>query len=302
MRVFSQIFAIEHDANFAQNLGRVVSTELSNLHADAAFGFIRNERCLKSCLDIVVENCCSESGLLKIVEFGASIGRVYEQAVPHLASEPGLNLKYSVTGSGLDSLDVDVIERFGLQSIPWNMDDSPTPPNQLLGVDVVVLGNVLHQQKNISHALSVLSGLVRDGGFLLVLEPTKNFALPWCLFALTRDVSYISDLEDRSCGFFCHIETWHKIFEENNLEVISEKSDGLFHTAFLLRKMESHVATDPVIIDVQDQSFSWVEDIKTAVASEENQVVWLKCEEMPQSGVVGLVNCLRREPDGGKLR
>lgn len=46
-------------------------------------------------------------------------------------------------------------------------------------------------------------------------------------------------------------------------------------------------------------SYEWLEELKTAVKDTKNVIV--VCEKNPKSGIVGLVNCMRKEPDGTKV-
>jgi fatty acid synthase len=61
----------------------------------------------------------------------------------------------------------------------------------------------------------------------------------------------------------------------------------------------------PVILRVSSENFDWVEPLKTELATcqsaPETRRVWLLAETY-SSGVVGMVNCLRQEPGGDKLR
>jgi len=81
----------------------------------------------------------------------------------------------------------------------------------------------------------------------------------------------------------------------------------VLHTVFLCRKLSpTPLAQFPKIIDVDDASFGWLEEIKAVMAEERSESdgncsVWLKANKA-DSGIAGMLNCLRREPNGDRLR
>lgn len=52
----------------------------------------------------------------------------------------------------------------------------------------------------------------------------------------------------------------------------------------------------------EDAQFSWVTPLKRMIMDKENGAVWLLSSGEPSSGILGLVNCLRREEGGEKIR
>lgn len=55
-------------------------------------------------------------------------------------------------------------------------------------------------------------------------------------------------------------------------------------------------------ISVKDTKFSWVMPLKQMIMAQENKAVWLLSSCEPSSGILGLVNCLRKEEGGEKIR
>lgn len=51
-----------------------------------------------------------------------------------------------------------------------------------------------------------------------------------------------------------------------------------------------------------DAQFSWVAALKEKVLGPSEDNVWLLSSREPESGILGLVNCLRKEPGGEKIR
>lgn len=164
----------------------------------------------------------------------------------------------------------------------------------------MILGDVLSEQKSLNEALSTCCNLLRDGGYVLLFEPTNNLPLAWCL--LDQQNTWNVD-DERTCGRFCDEARWLEVFAEAGLEIVSCVADGLVHTAFLLKKQSSEVVKAEEIkwVEVVSGDYEWVEKLKAVVAEEGVRRVWLKGEQV-HSGVVGLVTCLRREADGNKIR
>lgn len=308
INVLIKMFDIQHDKFYLENMKNLIQLERGNMLSDAVYSFIQNSHCLKTCLDIVTENCSKENGKLRVIECNAEDGLVFKNAISHLSMQPGLHLDYKVVCSESDVLDPELLENFGLEPVVWKISSGSPPSSQLIGADLVVLGNVLHKQNSIQETLSSVANLINDDGFLLVIEPTINLIVPLCFVALAKDLSYISDLEERSFGPFCTKEKWQEHLSLSGFKIVAQKSDGLLHTMFLCRKKSSAEVSlsNQTTIDVDDHSYVWVEDIKEALNAQEESTatghsVWLKAKEC-HSGIVGFANCLSREPGGSKIR
>ena len=99
--------------------------------------------------------------------------------------------------------------------------------------------------------------------------------------------------------------------EEAGLVVVSNKStvDG-FHSLLLRKPVEVLPEDNHVIIDVKVDDYSWVNELKEhflekdAASKEEKKTykVWLIAQDTPSNGLIGLVNCLRREFGADRVR
>jgi len=311
LNTLEKIFAVAHDDAFAQNVNSVVSSSWADMIAsDRLLSFARCNRCFKTCLDVVLENVPPEGagGRIKVVECDAGTGQAYPHVMRQLSSQPGIAVSYTAADPApTQSIDAELAHRLGVDTVEWSLESSKPISDRASGADLVILANVLHRHDNISAALSAASSLASDDGFLLIVEPTSNFAIPWSFFALTHDVTKMPDLSSRTCGPYCDEETWIKLLTNSGLSPVAQKSDGVLHTVFLCRKIPSHSPSQaPKIIDIDDTSFSWLEEVKAVMAEERsgpdtNCSVWLRARDA-DSGIVGMLNCLRREPNGDRLR
>lgn len=309
LKTLEQIFAIAHDGAFAENVDSVVSTSWAGIVSDdRLFSFARRDRYFKTCLDVALENtpAAGSSRHIKIVECDAGTGQAYRNVLPQLLKDSGVTATYvALDPSPAEAIDKELMQQFGIATAEWSLESMKPVPDQAMDADLVILADVLSRCDNISTALSAASSLVRDGGFVLIVEPTSNFVIPWTFFALTNDVKKMTDRSLRTCGPFCDEMTWTALLTDAGLTTVAQKSDGVLHTVFLCRKLSStSPAQFPKIIDVDDTSFSWLEEVKAVMAENgdgNKSSVWLKARKA-DSGIAGMLNCLRREPNGDRLR
>lgn len=65
------------------------------------------------------------------------------------------------------------------------------------------------------------------------------------------------------------------------------------------KKRKIVAGLDAVVNTSKYDEYEWLDDLKTAVKDSKNVIV--VAENNPKSGIVGLVNCIRKEPDGSKV-
>ena len=310
LKTLEKIFTVANNDAFAENVNSIVSESWGDVvSSDHLFGFARSERCFKTCFDVVFDNIYEDnSGCpIKVVECDAGTGQAYPQAIRQLLLHPSVGITYIATDpTPAETIDEELAEKLGIDVVEWSLDSTKPVPGAESGADLVILANVLHRQDNISDALSAASSLVSNKGFLLVVEATSNFAIPWSFFALTHDVTNMSDIDSRTCGPFCDEQTWTKLLTDAGLITVARKSDGVLHTVFLCRKRSTSLEQVPRIVDVDDASFWWLEEVKAVMAEERKESdasrsVWLRATKS-DNGVVGMLHCLRFEPNGGRLR
>ena len=110
---------------------------------------------------------------------------------------------------------------------------------------------------------------------------------------------------------------WCKMIEDAGFYPVALKSDSALSTMILYRipalyqtmKTIYPITTvgtpviyeEKILIDDMEQ-YTWVEKVKCAMANRQLERIWLISEKQPNSGIVGLVNCLRREMGGDRIR
>ncbi|XP_063877296.1 fatty acid synthase-like isoform X1 [Scylla paramamosain] len=94
-------------------------------------------------------------------------------------------------------------------------------------------------------------------------------------------------------------EAGNELVDAGYLQVASIEAMGLH----LFRKSHSSVLPHATLeISREDAEFSWLTPLKQMMMAKENERVWLLSSGEPTSGILGLVNCLRKEEGGGKIR
>lgn len=273
-------------SNFDHEIQMSSSEEILN-----SISLMCNPQILKPCLDIVMENMLSQS--IKIVEMGARKSHMHHKITPLVSSQPMMSLSYiSCDQPGANSGQDE-----GLEVTDWDLGKDP--PSNVKNVDVLVVKNFLCRQANISDTLKILSSALKENGFLLVEEVTRNFPAAFAL-----DKVWEEDLkqeDERSCFCYCDELRWCKIFEKAGFNVIFKRSNGM-STVFLIRPKTRKDVPSWSIIPVDDLTGAWFDEMKQKVISNQEKNLWLVVKSEPKSGILGMFNCLKQEPGGDKLR
>ncbi|XP_034946083.1 fatty acid synthase [Chelonus insularis] len=208
------------------------------------------------------------------------------KALEHL----GVNEKYSVQDLILSSIS-NVLEDIPLIQAdlnivlstenPFTENDVPSkinitevkklPPetNALL----LVGRNLLFNEKNTILTELLLS--VKDGGFILTLESMN-------------------------------IQDCDEVTKKHNLDIILEKVVN--NSTFLLLRKRDKLPKRSVIVNIKHNTFSWVDELKDTLKTEVEREsgsgarIIIVSEKNFESGLLGLVNCLRKEPGGEMIR
>ncbi|ELU07161.1 hypothetical protein CAPTEDRAFT_216526 [Capitella teleta] len=300
LQALQYIEALSNDDTNVKNIVNILEERKEELTNDKILRLSQSERMLKTLLDIVQENCHRGPENLKIVEYGTT--GLFNRVIPFMSTHPQLKVDYTVTGPHIDQLYRKHLQSVEVKYVAWNLHQPLT--NVLRNVDVVIFDGSLNSQADLCEALRIIKGLLRPDGFILIIEPTCHFSIPLVLSGLAADFTQMTDLRMRSDSPFCNDETWKRVFDDANLQVIAEKSDQVLHTLYLCRPARE-VPLQKTLIDVDDIGFQWVEEVKVAMAEtevEEGQMIWLQSERCSLSGIVGMVNSLRKEDGGIRIR
>lgn len=273
--------------NTIENLISSFDRELSS---DRLLNYSKRPEILKHYLDVALENFSKTK--LKVLEVEVLQNKFYEKAIPYLLSQPLVLVDY--TGTNPEDEPKNTIEA-GFNVIKWDIMDKNLP-----GVfDIAIAGNIFHKKTNFISSLKNLANTLDDNGFLILEEAVRHLEIQACIEALITDQSKV--IKYRKGLFFTQQEMKSAIADAG-FEMICMTS-GPISDIYLLRKMKKPLKFKKLLID--SLLPNWFEDLKASCESVTNNDVdrlWLVSLSCSMNGILGLVNCLRKEDCGHKIR
>ncbi|KAI1279514.1 Fatty acid synthase [Halotydeus destructor] len=273
-----------------------ISTSISRLGSDLIFtSSLENEWLTRHLIDLVIENAPSKK--LKVVEVN-NTSHVMRDTLLFLMEANHIQVDHSLLAS-ISPSDKSV------SWIDWSWQLSTGNnefPTDISGVDLILYkdgGTCLaiaeegtnHKVSHMDQLLTSALEALNPGGFMLLYFRST-------LSSLETDLSQYVEVSREELKDVAKVVP---VAARLGFQKISHKWDSLGFHGLLLRKPVA-VSGDPAVITVRTTSFDWVEELKTQLASmrdacekEKSNSIWLVAEDSP-SGIVGLINCLRREP------
>ncbi|CAG9772141.1 unnamed protein product [Ceutorhynchus assimilis] len=147
--------------------------------------------------------------------------------------------------------------------------------NAIIGTNVhlVILRNTIanNQMSLIKNAKKSL----REGGFILLEEPK---------------------------AIFVNLNTTNQISQIKELKLNTISIQSTTENTFILLRPEIVIPSNSILIQINENNFSWIDSLKDAMqkADELNTKVYIYAQGEPLTGLIGMVNCLKQEPVGGK--
>nr|KAG5704186.1 hypothetical protein BaRGS_009716 [Batillaria attramentaria] len=297
MKVLHQILTLLPGSSFTDNVLETLAAFRADLASDPLLSCLTDAPTLRPFLDVVLENMLTFN--LKVCELDASNSNIYRHILNQLADQPKLNVKVTVADTtASDSAD---FESLGVTQTVWDLSQEET----LMGrFHLVVLNNVLHRQSDVVEAIKKAASLVEEGGFVLAQEVTQNFPIYLALEALHTDLPLKASENGTAFGRYRSVEGWQAVFTMAGMELVMHTTDNLMSSLFLLRRPATQVINQTVL-EVDSLDYSWVEPLKKELelcqSRPDSEKVWLVAQN-PCNGVVGMLNCLRQENGGNRLR
>ncbi|XP_062859033.1 fatty acid synthase [Trichomycterus rosablanca] len=289
LRLLSVICGLELNGNLRSELEETVQKERECLLQDPLLNGLLDCHALRHCLDTALEN--STPGKLKVLEALSSDGRVFSRAVRTLNIQPMLRLDYTASDVNAELLSnqQSTLEDLGVSAAQWDPHQGPVTGN-LGGVDLVVCNCVPGPVLNPEVLLENLTSATREGGFVLLHTLLKGDTLG-------ETVAFLTSQENKN-RLLTQAE-WEKLFNQASLNIVMLKKSFYGSVLFLGKKKTPEKQS--VTLSVDSTDYKWVETLKTLLAETSDQPVWLTSTK-GHNGVVGMVNCLRQEPGGNRIR
>ncbi|GFY63851.1 fatty acid synthase [Trichonephila inaurata madagascariensis] len=243
---------------------------------------------LRIVMDIVLENATSRK--LKIAEVAETSLPLCSKISEVVQTLGMLNVSYLIAHSKPDLLEKNGLSSANCEVSSWNPKAAPN----FKDVDLLAMKFLNYTGKEYRQILEKSIATLKDNGFIIVLQRTRLVPAEMFLSAVGETVLPIHSEPDLE-----------QTFRDLNLRVICKKTDSLTSTLYLLRKPTSLSYEDFVIPIVENKYEKWVDELRekiVQVQSDNSKRIWLVSEGTNNTGIVGLVNCLRQEPGGTSIR
>ncbi|NXM57354.1 FAS synthase, partial [Illadopsis cleaveri] len=289
--ILAEICHLELNGNLHSELQQVVFREKMHFRNDPLLRGLLDSAELRTCLDVALENMISHR--MKIIEANAGNGQLFSCVKSILNTQPLLQVDYIATDCVLENLSAieTELQDSGVDSRQW--DPSSLPSGNLTNADLVVYNCSTSVLVNITEILSNLAAAVKEGGFVLLHTLLKGETLGEIVSFLTSP-----DLQQKHS--FLSEAQWEDLFSKASLNLVAMKKSFFGSVIFLCRR-QAPVKT-PVFLPVDETNYKWVESLKEVLADPSEKPVWLTATSCANSGILGMVNCLRLEAEGHRTR
>ncbi|VTJ57756.1 Hypothetical predicted protein [Marmota monax] len=289
-RLLAAACHLQLNGNLQQELGQALVQEKALLPEDALLSGLLDSVALKACVDTALENLPSLK--MKVVEVLAGDGHLYSRVPALLNTQPMLQLDYTATDRQAQVLEAaaSLLQQYEVARGKW--DPADPAPSSLGMADLLVCNCAVASLGDPALALGNMAAAVKEGGFLLLHAVLRGHALGDILALLSSEPQHGPSLLSQ--------DEWESLFSKTALHLVGLKKSFYGSVLFLCRRPAPQ--DSPIFLPVEDSSFQWVDSLKGVLAESSSQPVWLTATSCPTSGVVGLVNCLRREPGGHRIR
>uniref|UniRef100_A0A8C0C408 Fatty acid synthase n=1 Tax=Buteo japonicus TaxID=224669 RepID=A0A8C0C408_9AVES len=287
--ILAEICRLELNGNLHSELEQIVSQEKMHFQDDPLLNGLLDSSELKTCLDVAVENMTSHR--MKIVEALAGSGHLFSRVKSILNAQPLLQVDYIATDRILETLSANETELqdAGVSFSQW--DPSSLPSGNLTNADLVVYNCSTSVLGNTTEVLSNLAAAVKEGGFVLLHTLLKGETLGEIVSFLTSP-----DLQQKRS----FLSEWEGLFSKASLNLVAVKKSFFGSVIFLCRRQAP--AKTPIFLPIDETHYKWVESLKEVLADPSEQPVWLTATSCGNSGILGMVNCLRLEAEGHRIR
>ncbi|XP_039990736.1 fatty acid synthase isoform X2 [Xiphias gladius] len=294
VRLLALLCSLELNGNLHSELEQTVEKERACLLQDSLLQGLLDNPALRHCLDITMEN--SMPGRIKVLEALSNDGQLFSRVVPLLNIQPMLHVDYTATATNLDLLTTHqaTLEELAVASAQWDPLMGPAPGGLVGGADLVVCNHAWGPLSlDPGLLMSNLSSGAKQGGFVLLHTLLKGETLG-------ETVAFLSSTaQSRSQKGLLTQAEWEKVFSQVSLNLVAVRK-SFYGSALFLCRCQSP-GKQPVFLPVENTDYNWVETLKEMMAESSDSPVWLTASQA-NCGIVGMVNCLRQEPGGNRIR
>ncbi|XP_008048097.1 fatty acid synthase isoform X2 [Carlito syrichta] len=290
-RLLSAACQLQLNGNLQLELAQVLSQERPLLAEDPLLSGLLDSPALKACVNTALENMPSLR--MKVVEVLAGHGHLYSRIPALLNTQPLLQLSYTATDRHPQALEAAQAKLQQLDVAQGQWDPVEPVPSSLGTADLLVCNCAVAALGDLASALRHMASALREGGFLLLHTLLRGHPLG-------ETVAFLTGSWPQPGQGLLSQDEWESLLARTSLHLVSLKTSFYGSALFLCRRPAPQES--PIFLPVEDTSFRWVDSLKSILSDSSSRPVWLKAVSCPTSGVVGLVNCLRKEPGGHRIR
>lgn len=255
---------------------------------------LSNERLIRPHVDVVVENLNSRK--LNAIEATSSNSVIYN-IVSDLMIANMIQLNYSLLHSTPETASKLVP---GVQVLPLrsNLPSSADSPDLIIFKDYstsFIRESTLPEVTDFDIGAFIKNSYstMKEGSFLLLLNR----------FALSQIESSLFDLFNLPMPHLQDYSSIKSIAIDAGFVDVSQKTDKTCQSILLRKPLAKIEPETSVTIEITINDYSWINDVKEALIEKKHlKRVWLSATDTPCNGIVGLINCLRKEAGGEKVR
>uniref|UniRef100_A0A0N5CAY3 Fatty acid synthase n=1 Tax=Strongyloides papillosus TaxID=174720 RepID=A0A0N5CAY3_STREA len=250
-----------------------------------------HDRIIKVVHDLIVENSAGHKCKSAVVNISTTEALKY--LIKSIESHPLLEVDWTATGTNVNELDENTLTQLGVNKQTINFDSPDTKPGDGKPYDYMVIDKVLNQKEDPVAFIKKCGEFLRDDGFIIVNEYTRDFEF-------VSGVELLNGRELSIFGAFYTHDMLVKVFEEANMMLVSYQTDpSMLTTMYVIRRIPSE-PRDPVVVNVDDvEKFEWIEDLKVKIeerlSEPDSKTIWLVSDKVRNNGVVGLALCFQEE-------
>lgn len=286
-KLLSVLCSLELNGNLQTELEVSFKREKSCLVTDPLLNGLLDSQTLRNCLDVVLEN--STPGRLKVLEVLGGLSHIFSRAVNILNIQPRLQIDY--TGSYI-SHDSDPslytsMEKFGVTPALWNSTKEVAPLG-LTKADLIICNCVLNNNIPTKETLVNMASALKNRGFVLLHVLLKDNTIGETLAFLNSQNMLMTQAK------------WEDLIAQASLNVVALKK-SYYGTALFLCRKQCVTSNKKQILSVDDPECQWVGPLQQTLTNASDTTLWLTAMQH-DSGLVGMVNCLRQEAGGNRLR
>ncbi|KAF8774576.1 Fatty acid synthase like protein [Argiope bruennichi] len=243
-----------------------------------------NEDSLRIMLEIIVENTFRK---LSVLEINRNFPVVLASAAEILSKYSHLKFKKStLIASKSIVVEQELLDEYGIQ---LQQEDALEGLSKDKAQDLAISSFACGPPSELKNLLHTLTSVTKINGFIMLFFKEK----------LNCAEQFISSISGEEITIHSQ-EVLEKFLQEENLVILSKISDSFGGSVYLLRS-PSLVAPQKVL-QVTEDNYGWVEKVKEELFKKDSGMVWLVSEDSPTNGIIGMVNCLKQEPGGERIR